>query len=347
MLQYTLKVAEIRQETQDTVTVCFKQPGLKKVKYQAGQYLTLIFRINGRRYIRPYSFSSAPGIDPTLNVTVKRVPGGVVSNHIADCLKIGDIVEAMESMGDFTLENKRTGTDDHLILWGAGSGITPLLSLAKNALHHHLTEHVTLVYGNRNHENAIFKEQINVLQKEYVNTFSVWHFHTWPAIAENNLSVVQGRIDPKKVLTVLKNEGDLSKTVHYICGPTGLKESVKLVLESCGINSENVFSEDFNLVASPHDFENIVTRNVSIIKDGKSHEVEVVKGKTILEAGLDAMIELSYACQTGNCLLCKAKLLSGELRSISHQDFGKVLATDEHLLCCTVPLTDHIKILVA
>ena len=92
MKQYTLTIQEIRRETEDTITLCFKQPGLRKIKYQAGQYITLIVRINGRKYARPYSFSSAPSVDVTLDVTVKRVPGGVVSNFINTELKVGDVV---------------------------------------------------------------------------------------------------------------------------------------------------------------------------------------------------------------------------------------------------------------
>lgn len=347
MLQFTLKVAEILQETQDAVTVVFKQPGLKKIKYQAGQYLTLIFRINNRRSIRPYSFSSAPGVDPTLNVTVKRVPGGVISNHIADCLKVGDVVEVMEPMGDFTLENKGINFDSDIILWGAGSGITPLLSLIKYALSHQVVKHVTLVYGNRNHESAIFSNQINTLQKQYANSFTVWHFHTKPAIDESNPTYVQGRIDPKKVIEVLNREKGLHHTFHYICGPAGLKESVKEVLENYGVAKANIFSEEFNLVADPKNFEGIFTRNVNINKEGTNYRVEVVKGKTILEAGLDAMIDLSYSCQTGNCMLCKGKLLSGELRSIAPQNPQPHLEKDEHLLCCSIPMTDSVKIMVA
>jgi len=346
MLHYTLKVAEIRQETKDTVTVCFKQPGLKKVKYLAGQYLTLIFRINNRRYIRPYSFSSAPGIDPTLNVTVKRVPCGVVSNHIADCLNVGDVVEAMEPMGDFTLENKKINTDNHLVLWGAGSGITPLLSLIKYALHHRVVAHVTLVYGNRDHESAIFNEEIKVLQKENVNTFSVWHFHTQTVVTESKPYLIQGRIAPKQVIEVLKRETGLHNTFHYICGPAGLKESVKSVLGISGLNEKNVFSEEFNLTTDPEIFKDIITRTVTISKAGTVYAVEVTKGKTILEAGLDAMVDLSYSCQTGSCLLCKGKLLFGELRSIANQDTERNIETDEHLLCCSLPLTDNISILV-
>src|SRR3954464_7515541 len=99
MKHYTLKVIELRTETTDTITVVFKQPGLKKINYVAGQYLTLIFRINGRRYIRPYSFSSAPGVDSTLNVTIKRVPGGIISNHILDKVSVGDLIETIQPMG--------------------------------------------------------------------------------------------------------------------------------------------------------------------------------------------------------------------------------------------------------
>ncbi|MVN21020.1 2Fe-2S iron-sulfur cluster binding domain-containing protein [Mucilaginibacter sp. HMF7410] len=346
MLQYTLKVAEIRQETQDTVTVVFKQPALKKIKYHSGQYLTLIFRINNRRYIRPYSFSSAPGIDNTLNITVKRVPGGVVSNHIADCLKVGDIVEVMEPMGDFTLENKGINGNSRLILWGAGSGITPLLSLAKFALHHQFARHLTLVYGNRGHESAIFSGQINELQKQYAEYFSVWHFHTKAIVDAAYPYLIQGRINPQTVLSVLKKEGDLGNTVHYICGPAGLKESVKKVLEEEGIGPKQIFSEEFKRVANPKDFENVITRTVSLIKGGKEHAIEVIKGKSILEAGLDAMIDLSYSCQTGNCTVCKGKLLSGQLKSIRSQETMPSLNKDEYLLCCSYPVTENIQIIV-
>ncbi|MGI4021476.1 MAG: ferredoxin--NADP reductase [Janthinobacterium lividum] len=347
MLYYTLKVAEIRQETNDTITVIFKQPGLKKVKYQAGQYLTLIFRINNRKYIRPYSFSSAPEIDATLNVTVKRVPGGIVSNHIANCLKVDDVVEVMEPMGDFTLEKEEINTSNHIVFWGAGSGITPLISLIKYALHRAIAAHITLVYGNRNHESAIFSNEINALQKKYENTFSVRHFHTKSVIEKNNPYLVQGRIDPEKVLSVLKQEGDLHHTVHYICGPAGLKESVKTVLEQEGINQKQIFAEEFQQITNPKDLENIITRTVSLIKDGDENVVEVIKGKSILEAGLDALIDLSYSCQTGNCLICKAKLITGELKLVGGEKIWQDLESDEYLLCCSFPLTDNVKIVVA
>jgi ring-1,2-phenylacetyl-CoA epoxidase subunit PaaE len=336
---FTLKVVDIRRETGDTVTVVFKQPGLKKVKYQPGQYLTLMFRINGRRYIRPYSFSSAPLIDPNLEVTVKRVPGGIVSNHIIDKVKVDDIVEVMEPMGDFTLDETTLTPATHIVLWGAGSGITPLMSIAKYALNKNLTGHVTLVYGNRNAESVIFQDKINRLKAEFEN-FSAWHFHTQLAVAPNNPYLVQGRIDPNKVLAVMHNEGVLDDTIHYICGPSGLKESVKAALSSLGIDTNKVYSEDFEVVRNPADFENIVSRSVAIKVEGKDAVIEVVKGKSILEAGLDALLDMPYSCQTGNCLVCKGRIVKGEVKMIGVEKLPEGLGADERLLCSSFPLTD-------
>ncbi len=343
---YTLKVLSVVQETADCVTLCFKQPALKKVKYQPGQYLTVIFNINGRRYIRPYSFSSAPGIDSTLNITVKRVPGGVVSNHIVDKVKADDMLEVFQPLGDFTLDSISSPAEQSLVLWGVGSGITPLISIAKHALHNRLCKHVTLVYGNRNHDSVIFRQTIDELKNNFSGQLAVWHFHTRAVVEDNNPYLIEGRINPQKVIDVLGAERDVQHTYHYICGPAGLKESVKEVLSAAGLPESRVFTEDFELVKDPAAFEDIVTRTVQLIKDNQPVEVEVSKGKSILEAGLDAMISMDYSCQTGTCLLCKGKLLEGETKTIGIDTLPEELAADERLLCCSFPLTDHIKIAI-
>lgn len=343
MTYYTLKILELRKETIDTITIVFKQPALKKIKYQAGQYLTLIFRINGRRYIRPYSFSSSP-LDANLEVTVKRVPGGVVSNHIIDVLNVGDIVEVMKPMGDFTLNNEYVSSQSHLVLWGAGGGITPLMSIAKYALTSRSVAHVTLVYGNRNAETAIFAKKITDLKADYEDKFSQWHFHTKPVIDNNNPDVIQGRIDSQKVLSIMASQGRLENTLHYICGPVGLKESVKMALISLGINDDRVFTEDFEIVRDPKEFEDVITSKVVITKGDVSTEVEVIKGKSVLEAGLDALIDLSYSCQTGSCLVCRASIKKGNIKMIGLQHRPKELHNNECLLCCSFPLNEDIEI---
>jgi ring-1,2-phenylacetyl-CoA epoxidase subunit PaaE len=342
---YTLRVIDIHEETHDCLTIIFKQPGLKHIKYLAGQYLSLIFRINGRRYIRPYSFSSAPGVEETLNITIKRVPGGVVSNHILDKVKVGDVIEVMEPMGDFILTENASKPDSHIYLWGAGSGITPLISIAKYALHHNKLKSVNLVYGNRSYENIIFRNEISTLKQNFKSKFSARHFITRPFIDKLNPDIVQGRITAQQVKSILtQKETALNNAFHYICGPAGLKESVKSVLSELRVEDSHVFSEDFEIKRDPNEFENIFTRNVLIKKNQQIFNVEVIKGKSILEAGLDSFIDLSYSCQTGNCLVCKGQLIKGEIKMIGLQKIPEELTPDECLLCCSFPLNDAVEI---
>lgn len=343
MIKYTLKVQEIRRETADTITLCFKQPGLRKIKYQAGQYLTLNFRINGRKYSRPYSFSSAPSVDTLLETTIKRVPKGIVSNYIQDHVQIGDVIEVMEPMGDFVFDNQED--IETIYFWGVGSGITPLLSLIKEILHTKPLIKLHLVYGNRNFETTLFSDLLNELVKSHPDTFTFTHFHTKAEMNEESLFVKTGRINKYFILDLLKDIA-IEKTAHYICGPVDLKNTIKEALDILKCPKSTIFSEDFELVKDPKDFEDIVSRKVRIHFEGNEHEVEVTKGNSILEAALDAGIELPYSCQTGNCSTCKAKLKTGALRMIGLAKERTDLLPDDYLLCCSHPLTDTVYIAV-
>jgi ring-1,2-phenylacetyl-CoA epoxidase subunit PaaE len=342
MVTYTLKVVEIRQETADTCTICFKQPGLKKVKYLAGQYLTLIFRINGRRYLRPYSFSSCPMVDTTLDITIKRIPNGIVSNHVHDLVKVGDSIEVLQPMGDFTYE-KESHTGNEVFLWGVGSGITPLISIAKDILANHSPKMVTLVYGNRSRETTIFTDIIQSLLEAYPERFKTFHFHSQISVVDQEPFLVQGRISSDSVEKIVKTSESLDN-LHYICGPYGLKESVKLGLAACGVANRNIFSEDFELVRNPLDFEYVATQQLKLQFRQEIVSLEVTKGKSVLEAALDAGIELPYSCQTGNCSTCKGRLVTGKMKMIGLSVERADLLADEYLLCCSHPLSDDVSI---
>ncbi|MDI9363522.1 MAG: ferredoxin--NADP reductase [Flavobacterium sp.] len=341
MTSYTLTIVDKRQETADTVTLVFKQPGLKKITYLAGQYLTVIFKINGRRYLRPYSFSSAAEIDKFLEITVKRVPGGLVSNHICDIVTIGDVVEVLPPMGNFVISNDIKYINHPIVLWGAGSGITPLFSMAKQVLYSNtMRSQIILIYGNRCTDNVIFKSQIETLAQQFPNRFFVWNFYSQMADNHQSEAFVQGRIIPNLVLDNLAKKLDLTASLHYICGPNGLKLAVKAALANYSVPPTQVFSEDFELVINEADFIDIFTQFVTIRQNGKQQVVEVVKGKSILEAGLNALIDMPYSCQTGNCSVCKGKLLSGLVKQLlpKHANLGE----NEFQLCCTYPSSDNV-----
>ncbi|KQS93210.1 ferredoxin--NADP reductase [Chryseobacterium sp. Leaf394] len=339
---YTLKVIEIKRETEDTVTLCFKQPALRKIKYIAGQYITLIVRINGRRFLRPYSFSSCFGIDQHIEITVKRVPHGIVSNHIVDVVKVGDSIEVLPPMGDFVLGEKPA--QNNIFLWGIGSGITPLISIAKFVLYNNDSQNIHLTYGNRNFESTIFLDAIENLKKQFPNRFHVKYFHTKFEVNKNFPNVIEGRIDQRKVASIMNGGISAQDQLHFICGPFGLKESVKKALKSLDINEDYIFSEDFEIVKDPKDFENIYTQTVNLDFEGKITQIEVVKGQSILEACLNANLELPYSCQTGNCSTCKGVLQSGEIKMIGLTKERTDLSESEFLLCCSHPLDNEVLI---
>lgn len=342
MKNYTLKVQEIRKETDDTVTLCFKQPGLKKIKYLAGQYLTLQFRINGRRYIRPYSFSSTPLIDPSLNVTIKRVPGGIVSNYINDHIKVDDVIEVQEPLGDFIFETNEIIKS--VVFWGVGSGITPLFSMIKDLLKAHPEVSIHLVYGNKTKTAVIFYEELENLKSIYAKRFEIYYFYSKEEFFDNESHNFHGRINSDFISNLIKKNEE--PTTHYVCGPIGLKNIIKESLLSLTGNLDNFFSEDFEIVKNPKDFKDINNQEIVLSFQGVENKILINKGKSILEEALEIGLELPYSCQTGNCSTCKGKLLAGELRMIGLSKKRDDLGKEDYLLCCSYPLTDNVSILI-
>ncbi|MFZ0596703.1 MAG: ferredoxin--NADP reductase [Flavobacterium sp.] len=340
MKSYTLKVQEIRVETDDTVTLCFKQPGLKKIRYLAGQYLTLQFRINGRRYIRPYSFSSTPLIDSTLDVTIKRVPGGVVSNYINDTVKVDDVIEVHEPLGDFVFELDQSIKS--AVFWGVGSGITPLFSMIKGVLATHPTINIYLVYGNKSRSSVIFKDQLKKLKEIYSDRFKMYNFYSKEEFFDEDSHNYHGRIDSVFVQNLISDIGSPSR--NYICGPIGLKNTVRESLLSFGESIENIFSEDFELVKNPEDFKDIRDQEIFLNFKGVTNKISITSGNSILEEALEIGLELPYSCQTGNCSTCKGTATSGKLKMIGLDKPRTDLKDNEFLLCCSYPLSNDVCI---
>jgi ring-1,2-phenylacetyl-CoA epoxidase subunit PaaE len=338
--KYTLTVLDICQETFDCKTIIFKQPSLRKIKYQAGQYLSLIFRINGRLYVRPYSFSSAPSVDSTLNISVKRVKNGIVSNYIIDKLKIGDVIEVFEPIGNFTINEQVYPSS--IYLWGAGSGISPLFSIIKETLNAHQCRFIRLIYSNKNEQTAIFNKQIKELEIKYSSIFSRINFYS----KNNELNEVKnfnfGRITPDHISSILSQENYLKETKHYICGPHNFNDNIKSTLLSLGVPPASIFTEEFKIKLDEKDLDSIQDCKVKIQLPSKEYIINVSRGKNILEVALDDNIDIPYSCQSGNCFMCKAKLKSGQIKMLG-QNIDE-LEKNEFLLCCSYPLTKDICI---
>lgn len=340
MNKYSLTIVDIKKETSETCTICFKQPGLRKIKYKAGQYITLFFRINGRKYARAYSFSSSPNSNSHLEVTVKRVPGGIVSNYVNDELTIGNIVEVSEPLGSFVVCD--SSLFDTIYLWGVGSGITPLFSIINELLNTGCNKFIHLIYGNKNVASTIFYNQLRSLENQYPANFKMTNFYSQDVNFIENNNNIKGRINSDFVTSLISQDNNLEKSIHYICGPSNLKNLIKSKLFDFEIPPTSILVEEFELTIESSEFELIKDSSVNIYFQEKEFEIFVPKGKNILEVALDNDIEIPYSCQTGDCNTCKVKVHQGQVKMLGISNKREDLENDEFLLCCSYPLSSQV-----
>lgn len=337
-------IKEIVKETKDAVSVVFEHA--EGFKYIPGQFITLILTINGNKIRRAYSLSSSPSLDEYPTITVKRVEGGIMSNYVNDELKAGDQLQIMEAMGSFTLDIQPQ-TKRQLFLLGGGSGITPLLSIAKTLLKDEPESKVGLIYANRDLDSIIFKTEIEQLNSQYGDRLQTIHYLENPP---ENWSGHQGYLTRESIknhITELKNN-DLSETFYMTCGPAPLMDIVWDTLEELNIPSANKFKESFEAgTTSPKEIiaDSNEAKQVQILLEGEEYSYEVPSNKTILEAGLDAKIDMPYSCQSGLCTACRGKCLEGSIKMDEDDGLSDEEKAEGYVLLCVAhPETDHVKI---
>jgi ring-1,2-phenylacetyl-CoA epoxidase subunit PaaE len=328
--RYFLKVKEVIRETPDAVTLTFWHPINEEIRYQPGQFLTFSLVINGQKIRRSYSMSSSPHVDVSLAVSVKRVPGGLVSNYLCDRIRPDDVLETLEPLGNFTPElnpdNRRT-----VVLIGAGSGITPLFSMAKSILHVEPNSRVWLIYGNRNQQSIIYKAHLDALEKAHgAKRFQVTHVLSQPSFGWFG---AKGRINQHTLTKLLEKlpADERANTSFYLCGPDGLMDEVRSALNLLKIPADRVFKESFTTAtnavgevtetgtdsggqsALPTTTADDDSPEITVLYEGNEYKFAVAPHQTILEAALELDIDLPYSCQAGMCTACMAKCTSGKV----------------------------------
>lgn len=320
--RYFLKVKDVVRETPDAVTITFWHPISEEIRYLPGQFLTFLLNINGQKVRRSYSMSSSPHVDVSLAVSVKRVPGGLVSNYLCERIHPGDILETLEPMGTFVpkldAQNRRT-----LVLIGAGSGITPLFSMAKSALHVEPTSRVWLIYGNRSQDSIVYKAHLDAMEQAYGRSrFQVTHVLSQPATYWTGLS---GRLNQHTLTSLLEDlpVAERQTASVYLCGPDGMMAEARSALSLVGIPTERVYKESYITapVAAGDVIEEPMTEEdesgspeVTVLYEGSEYKFTVAPHQTILEAALDLDIDLPYSCQAGMCTACLGKCTSGTVK---------------------------------
>ncbi len=325
---HTLKVNKIRQETKASKTIFFAVPPdlAAAYSYKPGQYLTLKFIMNGKEVRRAYSICAAPS-EPALAVNVKRLKGGLVSNHINEHLREGDEIEVMQPDGNFTVAADSAKRRD-LYFFAAGSGITPIMSLVKTFLEEEPKSCCYLCFGNRNEDQIIFNDQLEALEKKYENQFFLKHTLSKPKREkEKGLKAMfsrgkiswegwTGRIDRAMVDKFLGLYPARGKEAHYfVCGPGAMIDTVVDQLSSKGIQKEFIHREYFlsSVSGSPEGVTSGEASSVKVHLAGKEIQVLVPPEKTILDVLIEEKYDPPYSCTSGACSTCVAKLLNGKV----------------------------------
>jgi len=341
----TLTVREVIDIAQDAVNLIFEKPE-GHFEYQPGQFITLIMTIDGKKIRRAYSLCTTPFEDEFPGVTVKRVPDGAMSNYINDHVKAGDQIEVMEPMGMFTTEYKASN-EREVIFFGGGSGITPLISIARSMLIKEPGSKLLLAYGNRSKEYIAFHDKLNELVEHSNGRFKVVQMLEEDA---DGIADYTGR-PTTEVIKDIVEKSTFEFPECYICGPQPMMDIVEEGLLGAGIRKESIRMESFEAgktapdTHTPDDKGSVSASEVTILMDGEEHVISVPSDQSILDAGLDNDLDMPYSCQSGLCTACRGKCLEGE---ISIED-AEGLSQEEieegyRLLCIGKPQSDKVKV---
>lgn len=334
---HMLKIAEVIEETSDARSLVFDiPPSLTALfRYRPGQFLTLRIPHPQGALARCYSLSSAPGVDAAPRVTVKRVANGRASNWICEQLRPGSEVEVLVPAGVFVPRN----LDDNFLLFAGGSGITPVLSIAKSALKNG-TGQVTLIYANRDEKSVIFRDVLRDLGTAYPHRFTVLHW----------LDSVQG-IPGSAQLQALAAPW---RSAHcFICGPGSFMDAARTALAALDVRREHIHVERFvsleldpgmTPVASPP-IRDGTGAALEVMLDGASHALQCDAAETLLDSMLRAGLNVPNSCRSGSCGACMCKLEKGEvsLRANAVLDSDD-LAEGWTLACQGVPASAEVRI---
>ncbi len=334
-----LRVSAVIRETSDSCSVVFEIPEQwhSEFRYRAGQFLTLRISFGGKRLSRSYSLASSPDCDAKHKITVKRVADGRISNWINDNVAVGDVLHCLPPGGLFILND----ASNDLVMFAAGSGITPVVSILKTALA--TTERrIRVLYANRDRATVIFRGVLDDLAARYDSRLELVYRH----------DDQDGFVD---VAQVRRWSTDRRGAEYYVCGPAAFMSTVERGLLEEGIEARRIHIERF--VSPPDPDEQSTSSSDPVVRgvtspagitvhlDGAAHSVPYEDGQTVLVACQTAGLRPPFSCTEAFCGCCMAKLTNGRVH-MRNNDFlsKKEVAQGWVLTCQSVPLTGDVEI---
>ena len=343
---YPLTVSQVENLTTQSVAISFEIPAhlQSDFTFQAGQYITIKHKIHGKEVRRAYSISSAPAVSgPQASITVgiKEVAGGAFSPYANRYIQKGDVLEIMPPQGRFLYAP--TSAPVHILGVAAGSGITPILSIAKSVLASGSKHTFTLIYGNKSPQDVMFSSEVETLKAAYPNQLKIQWVYS-QAKEENSLF---GRIDTAAINYLLKNIDTDPFDAAYLCGPEGMIKTATESLEKAGLATDQINYELFTVATESTTEAGEATESaltagniaVEVTVDGETSTIEMDAKTILLDAIIKADIDAPYSCQGGVCSSCICKVTKGSASMIKNQILTDSEIADGLVLSCQAMVT--------
>jgi ring-1,2-phenylacetyl-CoA epoxidase subunit PaaE len=344
-MYFQLRITDIIRETPGTYSYKLENTTPEPLEYLAGQFLTFLITLNNKEYRRSYSFSSTPGVDPFLSVTIREKENGEISRHLIRSWKKGDIVTALEPSGRFTYE-KSTAPVKDIFLLAAGSGITPVFSLLKHILQQEPGAHIKLIYSNTTPERTIFYEQLQQWQTQYQEQLQVVYLFSNDPDSHHTYRRLNNILLEQLVTTHMRYAREDAQ--FFLCGPPDYMRTILLTLTFMGFPETQVHKENFvvntdaRIAKTPLPKDHHL-KQVLIRYRNQEYRLAIPGDQTILSYALENEVLLPYSCKGGVCGSCTALCVSGKVwMPVNEVLTDKELAEGLVLTCVGYPASGEI-----
>lgn len=340
---HSLKVKNIKALTSSSVAVTFEIPKelLQTFTFSAGQYITIKKEIKGKELRRAYSISSSPKAD-TITIGIKKVDKGGFSDYANTKLAAGDVLEVMPPEGRFVFtpsEKPKT-----IAAFAAGSGITPIMSIAKTVMDGHPKNTFVLVYGNKSEKETMFYTDLVKMQLDHSDRFFIYFTHSE---VRSNDSLF-GRIDVSTINYALKNKhSHLDFDAYYLCGPEPMIHKVSDTLKENGVKADAIHFELFTATEIKDELPVAADgkTQVEVLVDDETFTFSMDKKMVVLDAVLKENIDAPYSCQGGVCSSCIARVTEGKAEMANNQILTDGEIAEGFILTCQArPVTPTLKV---
>ena len=350
---HPLKVTGVERVADDATCVTVEiPPALRETfAHHAGQYVTVRRTINDRDERRTYSIVTAPGGN-SLKLGIRRQTGGLMSGDLGANLRAGDLLEVGTPMGRF-----RTSIDParqfSYVAFAAGSGITPILSLATDILARESRSRFTLIYGNRSISRTMFLEETLALKNRYMDRLSL---HFVMSREPQHTELLNGRIDAKKVTELAQELPEISGADEYlICGPGDMVDEVRNAIKALNGNAPIRFERFATANSRPLEIltkqieapsPQEVLATITVTMDGRRRSFPMSPSDpSVLDAAERAGLELPFSCRSGICATCRTRITEGAAVMTHNIALERWEIDAGFVLCCQArPTTPTLEI---